>query len=128
MKDGLVLYAPTPEEKQKLLEILEIHQNTRPKIEEIASRYSKKKFFSTEYDYNAIELEVNNLSLGWDWDCYSISLTKKRFYSTPKDYINEIGCVLIMLGINNECYITPKQSQAIFKAFTDYENKVNKEK
>ena len=120
MKDGLVLYSPTPEEKQKLADILAIHQNTRPKIEEIASRYSKKKFFSTKYDYNAIELEVNNLSLGWDWDCYSI-LTKKRFYSTPKDYINEISRVFMMLCINNECYINPKQSQAIFNAFADYE-------
>lgn len=121
MKDGFVLYTPTPEEKEKLTDILVTHQNTRPKIEEIAPRYSKKKFFSSKYDYDAIGLEVNNLSLGWDWDCYSISLTKKRFYSTPKDYINEISRVFMMLSINDECYITPKQSQAIFNAFADYE-------
>ena len=121
MKDGFVLYTPTSEEKQKLADILAIHQNTRPKIEEITSRYSKKKFFGTKYDFDAIELEVNNLSLGWDWGCYSISLTRKQFYSTPKYYIDMIGCVLMMLSFNDECYITPKQSQAIFNAFTDYE-------
>ena len=120
MKDGLVLYAPTPEEKEKLIDILELHQNTRPEIKEIASRYSNKKFFSTKYGFDAIELEVNNLSFGWDWDCYSISLTRKEFYSTPKDYISGLCCVLVMLGINDECYITPKQSQAIFSAFADY--------
>lgn len=121
MKDGLVLYAPTPEEKEKLIDILKIHMNTRPKIKEIASRYSNKKFFITKYDFDAIELEVNNLSLGWDWGCYSISLTRKQFYSTTKDYISDLCQVLIMLGINNECYITPKQAQAVFNALEDYE-------
>ena len=119
--DGFVLYTPTPEEKEKLIDILKIHQNTRPKIEEIASRYSNKKFFGTKYDFDAIGLEVNNLSLGWDWGCYSISLTRKQFYTTPKYYIDRVGCVSMMLGFNDECYITPKQSQAIFRAFLDYD-------
>ena len=121
MKDGLVLYAPTPEEKEKLADILVTHQNTKPKIEEIASRYSNKKLFGTKYDFDAIELEIKNLSLGWDWGCYSISLTRKQFYSASKSYIDKISCVFMMLCINDECYITPKQSQAIFNAFTDYE-------
>ena len=118
--EGLVLYSPTPEEKEKLIGILEKHAKSRPKIGEIASRYSKKKFFSTKYDYEAIELEVKNLSFGWDWDCYSIAFEEKQFYSTPKDYIYGINTVSMMLSINSECYITPNQSRAIFNAFAEY--------
>ena len=65
--------------------------------------------------------KLKNLSFGWVWDCYSISLTKKRFYITPKVYIDGISTVSMMLSINTECYITPKQSKAIFNAFKDYE-------
>ena len=120
--DGLVLYSPTPEEKEKLIDILETHLKSRPKIEEIASRYTKKKFFSTKYDYAAIEIEVKNLSFGWDWDCYKMMPFESRvFYSYPKDYIDSISTVSMMLSINTECYITPEQSRAIFNAFKDYE-------
>lgn len=82
--NGLVLYSPTPEEAQLLRDILDIHLKTKPDMKEISKRNSKKKFFSTKYNFADIDREVNNLSLGWDWETFKFGFEERNFYTEPK--------------------------------------------
>ena len=118
--NGLVLYSPTTEESQLLRDILDIHLKTKPDIKEISKRNSKEKFFGTKYNFVEINREVQNLSLGWKWDTYKYGFEERRFYSSPTGWVNSLSNVVIMLSINTECYITPKQSGDIFVASVKY--------
>ena len=118
--NGLVLYSPTPEESQLLRDILDIHLKTKPDMKEISKRNSKEKFFSTKYNFVDIDREVDNLSLGWDWDTYQFGLRERRFYAYPKGWANSLRKVVIMLSINTECYITPEHAGGILVALDEY--------
>lgn len=125
--NGLVLYSPTPEEVQLLRDILDIHLKTKPDMKEISKRNSKKKFFSTKYDYAAIGLEVKNLSLGWDWKAFKFGFDEITIYTEPKKWVDTLTEVAIMLSINTECYITPEQSRSILVALDEYNVMCNAE-